>query len=141
MSFLPILLAILLISPGRGDADLLFKTQLSYAIAEGTDDPKEQEELRRIAWYESGYRRSVASCKVKGDGGKSHGTFQVQPRSPEDRADACGTLQRQVAVALRFIRRSHEVCAHLEPRDQLSLYTTGRCIAWQKEARERWGAP
>jgi len=140
MLMLPILLYILGMLPAQSEPDLLFRTQLAHAISEGTSDVREQIILARLAWFEGGYRRSVASCKIKGDGGKSQGIFQIQPRDAQDKRDACGTLNAQVAVALRFIRRSREVCGHLEPQDQLSLYTTGACYRVQPEARRRWGA-
>lgn len=141
LAFLRVLFLMLALAPSRGDADLLFRSQLASTITLATDDAREQGVLARIAWLESSYRKSVASCRVKGDGGKSLGTFQVQPMTEADRALACGPLPGQVDVALRYVRRSLETCAHLEPRDRLSLYTTGRCLAQQREARARWGEP
>ena len=136
-----ILLAMLALSPTRGDADTLFRTQIASAILDGTDDVREQEVLLRLAWFESNYRRHVASCAVKGDHGKSLGLFQIQPRSEDDRREACGTLQAQVRVALRFIRRSLEVCAENVGSAKLNLYVSGRCDRGHAASRERWGAP
>lgn len=116
---------------------ILFRWQLATAIVSGTDDPVEQRVLARIAWYEGNYRRTVASCQNRGDHGKSHGSFQIQPRTPDEKKQACGTLNEQVALALVYIRRSRELCAHLPERDQLSLYTTGKCQN-NRESQLRW---
>lgn len=122
------------------ETQLHFRWSLATAIASGTSDPVEQRVLTRIAWYEGNFRQSVAECKRKGDRGKSHGSFQIQPRSAEEKRLACGTLDEQVALALVYIRRSRALCAHLPERDQLSLYTTGRCMN-NREAQLRWDAP
>lgn len=121
------------------ETQLRFRWRLASAIVAGTDDPVEQRVLTRIAWYEGNLRQTVAECKRKGDKGKSHGSFQIQPRSAEEKRLACGTLDEQVALALVYIRRSRETCAHLPERDQLSLYTTGQCMN-NHEARLRWDA-
>lgn len=123
----------------RNDAEVLFRWQLASAIVSGTEDIIEQRMLTRIAWYESNYLVSVASCKRKGDHGKSHGTFQIQPRNKLEKQMACGTLNQQVSLALTFIRRSRELCSHLPEEDQLSLYTTGKCQN-NHESQIRWNA-
>ncbi len=141
MTFLRVLLEMLALSPHRDDADLLLRTQLADAIVTATDDLREQTVLARIAWFESNYRRHVASCKVKGDKGASLGLFQIQPRSKRDREQACGTLANQVDVALRFVRRSVEECSANRGSAKLNLYVSGRCDRGDVESKLRWGAP
>lgn len=123
--------------PLRSEADRLFRWQLAVAITRGTEDEDEQRVLMRLGWLEGWFSRDVASCRIKGTQGE-HGLFQIKPRNAEEKRAACGTLDAQVALALVFVRRSRELCAHLEPRDQLSLYTTGKCQN-NREARNRWG--
>ena len=113
--------------PAKDETDILYRWQLATAIVNGTEDPTEQRILTHIAWYESKYWRSVASCKKLGDNGKSRGVYQIQGRDENERKEACGTLNQQTALALKFIRKSREMCAHLPAEDQLSLYTTGKC--------------
>jgi hypothetical protein len=141
MTFLRVLLEMLALAPYRDDADLLLRTQLADAIVQATDDAREQTVLARLAWFESNYRRHVASCKVKGDHGAALGLFQIQPRSKRDREQACGTLADQVDVALRFLRRSIEVCSANRGSAKLNAYTSGRCDRGGVESALRWGAP
>ena len=141
LAFLAVLFSMLVLAPARGDADLLFRHQLAEAVTAETADSREQVVLVRLAWFEGSFSRAVASCQVKGDHGSSLGIFQVQPRTAEDRADACGTLNAQVRVALRFIRRSVEVCSANTPETQLALYCSGRCDRGHREAKARWGTP
>lgn len=139
IAYLTVLLAALAISPTRSDADTLFRSQLASAIAAETSDPDEQRVLVRIAWYESNYRPWVASCRVTGDHGKALGAFQIQPRTVADKRDACGTLNAQVRVALRYVRRSLEVCAGNSVETRLNLYTSGDCRRGSSASRLRWG--
>ena len=133
-----VLLYTLTLAPLRSEADTLFRSQLSDAIARGTDDERERIVLARLAWYEGSYSRRVASCAVKGDNGRSLGIFQVQPRSPLDRAEACGTLDAQVRVALRFMRRSVDVCRANTGSAVLNLYTSGSCERGHAASKDSW---
>ena len=141
MLLVAVLYQMIMLAPLRGDADTLLRTQLANAIVEGTDDAREQTVLARLAFFEGSYSRHVASCRVKGDHGKSLGLFQIQPRSTHDREQACGTLAAQVDVALRFIRRSVEVCADNRGSAKLNLYVSGSCDRGHAESALRWGAP
>ena len=140
MKALKVLLIMVSLAPIRGAKDFDFRWQLAEAIAAATDDDDEVRVLARIAWFESGYRRNVARCEIKGDNGRSLGTFQVQPMTPADRAAACGALDRQVDVALRYVRRSAEVCPQNVGAMKLALYVSGRCDRGVREARARWGS-
>jgi hypothetical protein len=139
--FLIVLYQMIMLAPLRGDADTLLRSQLANAIVEGTDDAREQTILARLAYFEGSYSRHVASCAVKGDNGRSLGLFQVQPRSTEDKREACGTLAAQVRVALRFIRRSVEVCSGNVGSAVLNLYVSGDCTRGHAASALRWGAP
>lgn len=141
IAYLTVLLSTLSLAPSRGDADTLFRSQLASAITSETDDADEQRVLVRLGWFEGSYSRAVASCRVLGDNGRSLGLFQIQPRSAQDKRDACGTLNAQVRVALRYVRRSLEVCAGNTPDTRLALYASGRCDRGHAAAKARWGTP
>jgi hypothetical protein len=141
MMMVAVLMQMLMLAPLRGDADTMFRSQIAHAIAEGTDDVGEQLTLAKIGWHEGSYSRRVASCAVLGDGGKSHGLFQIQPKTPLDKREACGTLDAQVRVALRFIRRSIETCAENVGSAKLNVYTSGRCDRGYAASAKRWGMP
>ncbi len=145
MSALPILMLMFLLAPFRGAKDYEYRFALATAIEHATDDPKEQEILARLAWFEGGYRRNVARCEILGDKGKSRGVFQIQGMSAADQKAACGTLDQQTELAVRYIRRSAEQCPMNEGPARLNLYVSGRC--WEKAkaglpaAIKRWGEP
>lgn len=129
----------LALSPSRGTLDLEFRWDLAEGIAAATDDPREQDVLTRIAWFESGFRRNVAGCRLRGDRGRSLGTFQVQPMTWDDAREACGTPAEQATLALRYVRRSAEACPGNVGADRLAVYVSGTCRRGLRQARERWG--
>jgi hypothetical protein len=139
LSVLRIVIGMLALAPSRGPLDLDFRWDLAAGIAEATDDPREQDVLTRIAWYESGFRRNVSRCEIRGDRGRSLGTFQVQPRTSAERRDACGSLTVQAALALRFVRDSAEACPGNVGADRLAVYVSGTCARGLRQSRERWG--
>lgn len=128
------------ICPIRNLRDLDHRWTLSEAIASATDDPKKQEILVRIAWFESAFRQDVSRCDVKGDRGRSLGTFQIQPLSPSDRRLACGSVEEQVRLALAYVERSAEACPGNVGPDSLAMYVSGTCARGLREAKNRWGS-
>lgn len=137
---LRILLGILALSgPVRSERDFAFVVDLSAAIADATDDAREQDVLTRLAWLESGFRRNVADCSIRGDRGKSHGTFQIQPQSAAERRAACGSSLEQARLAIALVRRSAEACPGNVGADRLAMYVSGTCARGIREARHRWG--
>lgn len=147
MKFILLVIFMLGLLPSRGPKDFDFRVQLAQAIVAVTDDDVEQLTLVRIAKYESGYRRNVARCETHAKGatmqtedhGKSFGTFQVQPMSGADKKLACGTLEEQAGLALRYMRRSAEMCPKNKGAATLNLYTSGNCNYGLKQSEERWG--
>jgi hypothetical protein len=139
MKFLPVLFYLLVLSPARSTRDMHARFELATAIAFYTDEPKEQEVLARIAWYESALRSDVAMCQTLGDYGKSLGLFQIQPQSPQDRRAACGSVFQQVQLALAMVRKSADACPGFTGADELSLYVSGKCVRGMREAKHRWG--
>ena len=131
--------------PIRGPADYAFRWELATRIVEATDDAREREVLVRTALLESGFRRNVARCEKKGDRGRSHGTFQIQPQSPREAKVACSVdrygvaTREQVDLALRYVRRSAEACPANVGPDRLAMYVSGTCARGIPEARARWG--
>lgn len=136
---LRIVLGMLLLCPARNARDLAYRFDLAEAISSATDDPHEQDILTRIAWFESAYRSDVAACGVRGDRGRSLGVFQVQPRSPTERRNACGNLAQQADLALRFMHDSAEACPGNVGADTLAMYVSGSCTRGLVQARHRWG--
>lgn len=113
------------------------------AIAAETDDLQEAETLIKIArWESGGFRKDIASCKVRGDHGAAQGLFQVHPMNAEEMTDSCSNdYRKQVQVALAHIRNSIAVCKMHGYRgsDLLTIYTHGQCRSRAPEARLRWG--
>lgn len=135
-----IVLSILGLAPIRSAKDWDFKWELATAISDATDEPMEQDILVRIAYFESGFRRSVARCTVKGDKGKSLGIFQIQPQSKHDLSKACGTIADQTELALVYVHRSFAACPGNVGADLLAMYVSGTCQRGLKQAKHRWGA-
>ncbi len=139
MAVLRVLLSMLALLPVRSAADWDLRWEHAAAIASVTDDVREQDVLTRIERFESGFRGNVARCERKGDGGKSLGSFQVQPITPSDARRACGTPVEQAALALSYVRRSAEACPGNVGADTLAMYVSGSCRRGLRQARERWG--
>jgi len=138
-AIIKVLLSIISLTPIRNISDFELKWDIAEAIANATDEPVEQDTLVKIAWLESGFRKRVASCQVKGDRGKSLGIFQIQPISQYDFHDACGNVQEQVNIALKYLHRSYEACPGNVGADLLSMYVSGTCKRGIREAKNRWG--
>ena len=103
MNILRVVLFMLSLTPSRGDADLRLRFVEAEAIVNATPDEQLQDTLARIAWKESGFRPDVADCRLRGDGGRALGVFQVQPRSGAERVAACGELDGQARLALERV--------------------------------------
>lgn len=124
----------------RGEKDVLFRWELAQTIVVATEDEEERYTLARLAGLEAGFRRNVARCEIKGDNGKSFGLFQIQPMSAADAKDTCSAdLRRQVDLAVRYTRRSAEMCPKNKGAAKLHLYVSGKCDYGHKEAELRWG--
>jgi hypothetical protein len=141
MAVLRVLLGMLALLPARSAADLDLRWEHAAAIVAATDDVREQDVLTRIERFESGFRANVARCEAghKGDGGRSLGSFQVQPITPADARRACGSPLEQAALAHTYVRRSAEACPGNVGADRLAVYVSGRCTKGLRQARERWG--
>ena len=139
LAALRVLLGMISLAPIRGPLDLEFRWDLAQGIATATDDPREQDVLTRIAWFESGFRQNVARCQLRGDRGRSLGSFQVQPMSRMDARDACADVAAQASLALRYVQRSVEACPGNVGPDRLAMYVSGTCARGIRKARERWG--
>lgn len=108
-----------------------------------TEDVQEAETLIKIArWESGGFRKDVASCKVKGDHGAAQGIYQVHPINKEEMTDTCSKdYAKQAKVALDHVRDSVEVCKMHGYRGSnlLTIYTRGQCHAGDFAAKLRWG--
>ena len=140
MDFFLILTLMFDLAAYRGEKDFSFRRELAEGIVTVTDDLTEQRTLTLLAWKESGFRRAVARCEIKGDKGKSHGVFQIQPMTPADKKAACSSsLVEQAGLALRYIHRSAEMCPQNHGPAILNLYVSGRCDRGLAQSKERWG--
>lgn len=138
LSALRLVLSMLAFAPARNAADLDFRWESAEAIVDATYDPHEQDVLVRIQWLESAFRRDVARCSVRGDRGRSLGSFQIQPIGRGDGARACGPQKEQAALALSYVHRSTEACPQNNGADTLAMYVSGSCRRGLREARHRW---
>lgn len=112
------------------------------AVTDVTSDPGEVETLIKIArWESGGFRKDVATCKVKGDHGMAHGLWQVHPWSMQEAKDLCGSFEKQARIALGRVRQSQAMCKKkgMKGSDLLTGYTRGYCFKGGKAAKLRWG--
>lgn len=112
------------------------------AIDELTQSRFERLLLVSVAFHESRFSERVASCKVRGDGGKATGLLQTWKR---EWRKACPPVKAQFAEALRHLRLSRNYCRRTfrdwTVRNQalgaVSLYATGKTCRWSG-AVKRW---
>ena len=115
------------------------------AIVETADNQDLQmiETLIKIArWESGGFRRDVATCKVRGDDGNARGLFQVHPVGRQEYIDTCSKdYHDQVRVAIAHIQNSIAICRMhgYKGSDLLSIYTRGSCHHGGSAAKLRWG--
>lgn len=117
-------------------------TDVVTGICQVTSDPSEIETLIKISrWESGGYRKDVATCKVKGDNGQAYGLFQVHPRTLKESKELCGSYVEQATIALDRVRESAKMCAKQGRKnsDLLAGYTAGTCIKDNASAKLRWG--
>jgi hypothetical protein len=122
--------------------DRTMVTDVVTGICQVTSDPSEIETLIKISrWESGGYRKDVATCKVKGDNGQAYGLFQVHPRTLKEAKELCGTYAEQAAIALDRVRESAKMCAQFGRKgsDSLAGYTVGTCVKSEPQAKLRWG--
>ena len=119
----------LFLIPTKDPHSLENRMVVANAIATVTDDPLKQATLVRLAAYESLFASDVGRCMRKGDGGKSHGTYQIQPIDPGDAKQACGTQEEQARLALHYIHRGAASCGKTlaDGPDALNRYVSGLC--------------
>jgi hypothetical protein len=115
---------------------------VTTACVSVTTDLSEVETLIKISrWESGGYRKDVATCKVKGDNGQAYGLFQVHPRTNKEAKELCGTYAEQAIIALDRVRESRKMCAQFGRKgsDSLAGYTVGTCVKSEPQAKLRWG--
>lgn len=114
------------------------------AITDVTEDIQEVETLIRIArWESGGFRKDIATCKVKGDNGAALGLFQVHPITKQEFTDLCSKDYRdQARAALAHVHNSRDICKMhgYNGSALLTIYTNGSCRANSSAARLRWGS-
>lgn len=126
MTMLRVLLFTLRLLAHRTEDDLAYRTELSAAIVAVTDNEQEQNQLAKLARFESNYRRDVGECRKKGEVGEVT-AFQILARSDAERARLCVSLESDARVALARIRESVSACRDLPVDERLAVYTRGRC--------------
>lgn len=116
------------------------------AIVETVEDGDLQmiETLINIArWESGGFRRDIASCKIRGDHGVVRGLFQIHAINPQEYRDTCSKDYRdQVRAAIFHIQNSADICRMhgYKGSDLLAIYTHGSCHRGDQAAKLRWGS-
>lgn len=116
--------------------------EIAEAAFQVTQDPAELETLMKIAKWESGFRKDIATCIVKGDGGRALGPWQVRFRDNEEKHLLCQDYVSSARIAVDRIRESYEWCGKfgLKGSDLLSGYTSGKCRRNSISAKRRYGS-
>lgn len=99
-----------------------------------------------VAYYESGFRRDVATGRGKharGDHGRSCTPWQFNIGSGRNQAGhTCDELlaDQELAArdALQVLRSALRGCTGLPVEERMSMYLTGRCEPGVSAARNRW---
>jgi hypothetical protein len=116
------------------------------AIVETTQDVQEVATLISIGrWESGGWRKDIASCRIKGDSNSAAGIFQIHPfrgaRFEEEKRKTCSSNYReQVQIALFHVRDSVAVCKMHGYRGAslITVYTHGVCRSADSTARSHW---
>jgi len=125
--------------PARTDEGISMRLDLARAIVTITSDDHEQRLLGEIAWWESAYRRDVATCKVLGPEGEE-GPWQNLPGVPSEKGRVCASLENAARIALGKVRQSLVACSTLPAEERLAVYARGRCdsVDGRRLSRRRW---
>jgi hypothetical protein len=121
----------------RHEVTLARYENLADAIASVAADEHEAAMLAVTAAAESAIRADVLACQRWGDGGpkaKAWGAFGVVT----PKAEACGPLPVQAALALRLLRTSLAACAHRPTPYRMAWYLSGSCSRGAQESARRW---
>lgn len=86
-----------------------------------------------IARYESNFIREVDTCEKSGDHDDAWGLWQVHAKKEK----VCESRVAALRIALSYAAKSFRDCAEHDRADRLSIYTSGRCYAGQKQSRQR----
>jgi len=120
------------------------KEEVVSAVVSVTQDAQEVETLLRIArWESGGFRRDIASCRVRGDSGEARGIWQVHGIGAQEKYDLCSPdLSKQARVALAHVRGSARTCGNKGYRGHqlLGEYVSGQCGRGNEASRLRWGS-
>lgn len=131
--------------------DMASAIEGSDLIFKGKDAKfKEASLLTSIAFYESsGFKKDIDFGKVRGDSGKSwclmqinvannHLNFGNDEMQTWKGQDLVSDRKKCFLAAIEAIKISRKTCFKLKESSSLSVYTTGKCIPNQKEAKYRW---
>jgi hypothetical protein len=116
--------------------------KIAEAAFQVTQDPAELETMMKIAKWESGFRKDISDCIVKGDGGRALGPWQVRFRGDSEKELLCQDYVSSAKIALDRIRESYVWCSKFgfHGSDLLSGYTIGKCKRNTISAKRRYGA-
>lgn len=123
------------------EAPLAFRKAAEAAAKENPLPPGKiatEKLLLAIARHESGFRSDVARCRVKGDGGKAHGAYQIHPEGfgSHTAAEVCGSDRLQARLAVKILARYVTMFPSLGIVGAVRGYASGNPRRDTKAARE-----
>jgi hypothetical protein len=94
--------------------------------------------LLAIARHESGFRSDVIRCRLKGDGGKAHGAYQIHPEGfgSHTSAEVCGSDRLQARLAAKILAKYLTMFPSLGVVGAVRGYASGNPRRDTKAARE-----
>lgn len=132
--------------------------QLADAIATVAYDPQERPAfdgefgraktamvLLSVAFWESSFRKDVATGAARGDHGRSCTYFQFNiGKGKTTSGHTCDELLADPVMAARdalsMVRSSMSTCTAVSPMDRLSMYTSGTCRVGEGRAQIRYSS-
>jgi hypothetical protein len=102
-------------------AEAIAQVVVEDELLPGLDIVRTAYVLASVAAHESYLRAEIVSCKRLGMGDAA-GAFQIEGRKHRDAA--CAPLSG-ARLALKMLRESWAVCAHLPPLERAAFYTGG----------------
>lgn len=114
---------------------------VASSVAAVTMDNSDAETLLKIARYEGGFSKEVATCRKKSSHG-AVGPWQIIPVTKTELDSVCGDLSYAAVNALEKMHASKEAC-HWNHKTrgawELDVYVSGKCDKGRSFSLARWG--
>jgi hypothetical protein len=107
---------------------------IAHAISDGVQDEDDPWGRAALAAVYAAYESGLSSCPRPGDGGHSHGTFQLW-----DAKDVLAACNPRLAFPLwmTLVRASEKACAANPPDERLAQLASGSCSKGRVKVRQR----